>query len=67
LQGLEDHLHASDTYVQVIGMLQHAFEATNTKKEVALKDALNAKVEVMCLKNELHQAQTQAQHDALTI
>jgi hypothetical protein len=57
----------SGTYVQMIRTLQHAFEITNTKKEVALKDVFNAKVEVLCLKNELQQAQMQAHHDALMI
>jgi hypothetical protein len=31
------------------------FEATTIEKEAALKEALNAKTEVMHLKNELHQ------------
>jgi predicted GTPase len=34
-----------------------------TKKEVALEKALNAKNKVLHLKNELHQVQTQVQHD----
>jgi hypothetical protein len=58
LQGLINHLLVFGTYVQTIGTLQHAFEATTTEKEVALEEALNAKKKVLHLKNELHQAQT---------
>ncbi len=53
--------------MQTIGTLRHAFEATTTRKESAFKEALNANTKVMHLKNELHQAQTQAWQDALTI
>jgi len=53
--------------VQPIGALHHTFEATTIKKEVALEEALNAKVEVLCLRNELRQGQMKAWQDALTI
>jgi hypothetical protein len=56
-KSLEDHLRVSNKYVQAIRTLQHAFEATNTKKEATFENILNAKTEVMCLKNELRQAQ----------
>ncbi len=58
LQGLEEHLCVFSTYVQTMGTLWHAFEAANIEKKVAFEDVLHAKVEVLCLKNELHQAQT---------
>jgi hypothetical protein len=64
---LEDHLRVFGTYVQPIGALHHTFEATAIKKEVALEEALNAKVEVLCLRNELRQGQTKAWQDALII
>jgi len=51
----------------MICTLRHAFEATTTEKEATLKEALNAKVEVMHLKNELRQAQAWVQQDVLTI
>jgi hypothetical protein len=41
-----------------IGTLRHVFEATTTEKEVTFEEALNVKLEVMCLKNELCQTQT---------
>jgi hypothetical protein len=47
--------------------LRHTFEVANIEKEVALEDAFNAKVEVLCLKNKLCQAQTQAWQDVLMI
>jgi hypothetical protein len=47
--------------------LRHAFEATTTENKATIKQALNAKVKVLHLKNELCQAQTQAWHDILTI
>jgi hypothetical protein len=47
--------------------LWHVFEASNLKKEATLEKVLNVKIKVMCLKNELHQAQTQVWQDALTI
>jgi hypothetical protein len=56
LQGLEEHLCVSSTYVQMMGTLWHAFEATNTEKEVVFKNVLHAKVKVLHLKNKLHQA-----------
>jgi hypothetical protein len=59
--------HVFGTNVQTIGTLQHTFEATTTKKEVTLEEALNAKIEVMRLKNELCQAQMQVRQDALMI
>jgi hypothetical protein len=40
-----------------IGTLWHVFHETNTKKEAALKEALNMKIEVMHLKIKLRQAQ----------
>jgi hypothetical protein len=67
LQGLEDHLCVFGTSVQTIGTLWHVFEATSTEKEVAFEDGFNAKVEVLCLKNKLHQAQMQIRQDALMI
>ncbi len=45
----------------------HAFEATSIEKEVAFEDGFNAKVEVLHLKNELHQAWMQVWHDVLMI
>ncbi len=50
-------MHVSNKYVQAIRTLRHAFEATNTEKEATFKNVLNTKIEVMRLKNELHQAQ----------
>jgi hypothetical protein len=47
--------------VQVIRTLWDAFEVTNTEKEATFENVLNAKIEVMRLKNELRQAQIQAQ------
>jgi predicted GTPase len=47
--------------------LRQAFEVTITKKELAFEQTLNANTKVMHLNNELHQAQTQAQHDSLMI
>jgi hypothetical protein len=41
-----------------MGTLWHAFEVANIEKEVAFEDVLHAKVEVLCLKNRLCQAQT---------
>ncbi len=58
LQGLKYHLHVFNTYMQTIGTLRHAFEATITEKEVAFMETLNAKTKVLRLKNELCQAQT---------
>jgi hypothetical protein len=37
----------------MINMLTHAFEVISIEKEVVFKDALNVKVEVLHLKNEL--------------
>jgi hypothetical protein len=47
--------------VQIIRTLRHAFEATNTEKDATFENVLNTKIEVMHLKNELRQAQIQAQ------
>jgi hypothetical protein len=53
--------------VQTIGTLWHNFETTITEREATFEEALNVKTEVMRLKNELQQAQTQAWQDALMI
>jgi hypothetical protein len=43
------------------------FWGNQYRKKTALKDVFNAKAKVLCLKNELCQAQTQAWHDILII
>jgi hypothetical protein len=41
--------------------LWHTFEVASTEKEVAFENAFNVKGKILCLKNELRQAQMQAQ------